>query len=56
MWDLALISVFINHLLYIDYSSPQCGIGVLQYDCVLPGSEWILDWHIVKRSSKADLR
>jgi hypothetical protein len=30
MWDLALMTIFINHLLYVGYLSSQYGIEVLQ--------------------------
>jgi hypothetical protein len=39
MWDLALMTIFINHSLYVGYSSSQYGTGVLQH---VPGrSLWI---------------
>jgi hypothetical protein len=40
MWDLAPMKVFINHPLYMGYSSPQYETGVLQE---LTG---LKQWHI----------
>jgi hypothetical protein len=34
MWDLALITIFINHPLYVSYSFSQYGTGVLHLHIV----------------------
>ena len=32
MWDLTLMTIFINHPLYVGFSSSQYGAGVLQLE------------------------
>jgi hypothetical protein len=32
MWNLIHMTIFINHQLYVGYSSSQYGTGVLQYN------------------------
>jgi len=49
MWDLALMTIFINHLLYVGYLSSQYGIEVLQTSLLKLTGHAMFQYHMVWR-------